>query len=151
MWTYIINLIISYISVNLIFALWSIMGLDTYCCLIFYGFTLIHLTDPLSKMVQIMCVMCNIYMNLFTHTHTYIHIYIHIHTYIYTYTYIYIYIYIYMCIWRDSSFSSLGGTARTHTYTWTEFLGRKGKNSFILNSRTITHLEQLLGYQMRKK
>ena len=40
-----------------IFALWSIMGLDTYCCLIFYGLTLIHLTDPLSQVVvQIMCV-----------------------------------------------------------------------------------------------
>ena len=40
-----------------IFALWSIMGLDTYCCLIFYGLTLIHLTGPLSQVVvQIMCV-----------------------------------------------------------------------------------------------
>ena len=44
-----------------IFALWSIMGLDTYCCLIFYGLTLIHLTDPLSQVVQIMCRMCDIY------------------------------------------------------------------------------------------
>ena len=33
------------------------MGLDTYCYLIFYGLTLIHLTDPLSQVVQIMCVM----------------------------------------------------------------------------------------------
>ena len=40
-----------------IFALWSIMGLDTYCCLIFYGLTLIHLTGPLSQVVvQIICV-----------------------------------------------------------------------------------------------
>ena len=44
-----------------IFALWSIMGLDTYCCLIFYGLTLIHLTGLLSQVVQIMCVMCDIY------------------------------------------------------------------------------------------
>ena len=44
-----------------IFALWSIMRSDTYCCLIFYGFTLIYLTGPLSQVVQIMCVMCNIY------------------------------------------------------------------------------------------
>ena len=29
-----------------IFALWSIIGLDTYCCLSFYGLTLIHLTGP---------------------------------------------------------------------------------------------------------
>ena len=36
------------------------MGLDT-CCLIFYGLTLIHLTDPLSQVVQIKCVICNIY------------------------------------------------------------------------------------------
>uniref|UniRef100_F6GUA0 Uncharacterized protein n=1 Tax=Vitis vinifera TaxID=29760 RepID=F6GUA0_VITVI len=27
------------------------MGLDTYCCLIFYGLTLIHLTGPLSQVV----------------------------------------------------------------------------------------------------
>ena len=44
-----------------IFALWSIMELNTYCCLIFYGFILIHLTDPLSQVIQIMCIMCNIY------------------------------------------------------------------------------------------
>ena len=37
-----------------IFTLWSIMEQDTYCCLIFYGFTL-------SQVVQIMCVMCDIY------------------------------------------------------------------------------------------
>ena len=54
MWTYIINVI-------LFFALWSIMGLDIYCYLIFYGLTLIHSTDPLSQVVQIMCVMCDIY------------------------------------------------------------------------------------------
>ena len=45
------------ISVNLFFALWSIIGLDTYYCLIFYGLTLIHLTDPLSQVIQIKCVM----------------------------------------------------------------------------------------------
>ena len=50
-----------------IFALWSIMKLDTYCCLIFYGFTLIHLIDSLSQVVQIMC---DIYI--------YIYIYIYI-------------------------------------------------------------------------
>ena len=44
-----------------IFALWSIMGLDTYCYLIFYELTLIHLTNSLSEVVQIMCVMCDIY------------------------------------------------------------------------------------------
>ena len=41
-----------------IFALWSIMELNTYCCLIFYEFILIHLIDPLSQVVQIMCIMC---------------------------------------------------------------------------------------------
>ena len=47
-----------------IFALmWSIMGPDTYCYLIFYGFTLIYLTGTLSQVVQIMCVMCNIYIS----------------------------------------------------------------------------------------
>ena len=44
-----------------IIALWSIMGLDTYCYLIFYELTLIHLIDPLSQVVQIMCVMRDIY------------------------------------------------------------------------------------------
>ena len=43
-------------------------------------------------------------------------------------------------------FPLLESTTRTHTCTWTEFLGRKGKNSLIPNSRTITHLEQLLRY-----
>ena len=37
------------------------MGLDIYCCLIFYGLTLIYLIDPLSQVVQIMCVICDIY------------------------------------------------------------------------------------------
>ena len=46
-----------------IFALWSIMGLNTYCCLIFYGLTLIHLIDPLSQVVQIMYVMYDIYIS----------------------------------------------------------------------------------------
>ena len=41
-----------------IFALWSIIELNTYCCLIFYRFILIHLTDSLSQVVQIMCIMC---------------------------------------------------------------------------------------------
>ena len=83
------------------------MELDTYCCLIFYGFTLIHLTGPLSQVVQIKCVMCNIYMNLF--------------------------IYIYrererereMCVHLESIlFSSLWRAlpANTHTLAlWTEF------------------------------
>ena len=44
-----------------IFTMWSIMGLDTNCCLIFYVLTLIHLTGPLSQVVQIMCVMCDMY------------------------------------------------------------------------------------------
>ena len=115
MWTYIINLIISYISVNLIFALWSIMGLDTYCCLIFYGFTLIHLTDPLSKMVQIMCVMCNIYMNLFTHTHTYI------------------YIYIYMCAFGETPHFLLLEALHAHTLTLgLNFWGGKGRTHLSL-------------------
>ena len=39
---------------NFIFALLSIMEVDTYCYLIFYGFTLIQLTDPLNQVVQIM-------------------------------------------------------------------------------------------------
>ena len=39
---------------NFIFSLWSIMRLDTYYCLIFFGFILIHLTDPLNQVVQIM-------------------------------------------------------------------------------------------------
>ena len=46
-----------------IFALWSIMGLDTYYCLIFYGLTLIHLTDPLTQVVQIMYVCIFIYIS----------------------------------------------------------------------------------------
>ena len=41
-----------------IFVLWSIMGLDTYSCMIFYGLTLIHFTGPLSRVIQIMYVMC---------------------------------------------------------------------------------------------
>ena len=32
-----------------VFSLWSIMGLDSYRCLIFYGLTLIHLTSPKSS------------------------------------------------------------------------------------------------------
>ena len=48
-----------------IFALWFIMGLDTYSCLSFYGLTLIHLIGPLSQVVQIMCVMCDIYIYFF--------------------------------------------------------------------------------------
>ena len=37
------------------------MGLNTYCCLIFLWVHLIHLTDLLSQVVQIMCVMHDIY------------------------------------------------------------------------------------------
>ena len=48
-----------------IFAFWPIMGLDTYCCLIFYGPTLIHLIGPLSQVVQIMCIMCDIYVYIY--------------------------------------------------------------------------------------
>ena len=47
-----------------IFALWSIMRLDTYYCLIFYELTLIHFIDSLSQVVQIMCVSV-IYINIF--------------------------------------------------------------------------------------
>ena len=38
------------------------MRLDTYCCLIFYGLTLIHLIDLLSQIIQIMC---DIYENIY--------------------------------------------------------------------------------------
>ena len=31
------------------------MGLETYYCCIFYGLTLIYLTDPLSQVVQLKC------------------------------------------------------------------------------------------------
>ena len=37
------------------------MGLDTYYYLTFYELTFIHLTDPFSQMVQLMCVICDIY------------------------------------------------------------------------------------------
>ena len=37
------------------------MGLDTYCYLIFYELTLIYLTGLLSQVVQIICVMRDIY------------------------------------------------------------------------------------------
>ena len=49
----------------LFFALWSIMGLDTYCCLIFYGLTLTLLTGPLNQVVQLKYVMCNIYIYIY--------------------------------------------------------------------------------------
>ena len=93
------------------------MILDTYCCLIFYGLTLIHLTDPLSQVVQLKCVICNIY----------------------------IYIYIEVCGLLEeyySLFSSLWRTlpaTHAHTPLWTEFWGLKGRAhwSFILGaSRT---------------
>ena len=41
------------------------MGLDTYYCLIFYGLTLIHLIDSLSQVVQIMYVICDIYIYIY--------------------------------------------------------------------------------------
>ena len=40
------------------------MELDTLL-LDFYGLTLIHLTDPLSQVVQIMYVICNIYIYIY--------------------------------------------------------------------------------------
>ena len=58
-----------------IFALWSIMGLDTYCYLIFYGLTLIHLTDPLTQVVQIMCVMSDTYIYIYI-SHIYVYLFI---------------------------------------------------------------------------
>ena len=88
-----------------IFTMWSIMGLDTNCCLIFYVLTLIHLTGPLSQVVQIMCVMCNIYMNLFTYIYIERERYVHL---------------------EGLSFLLLGEHA-LHTHTWTELLGRKGR------------------------
>ena len=105
----------------LFFALWSIMGLDTYCCLIFYGLTLIHLTGPLSQVVQLKCVMCNIY----------------------------IYIYRGVCAFGGGPLSLLfslkntPGHTRTHpTLDW--ILGIKGKSSLIVHPRSITHPESRL-------
>ena len=70
------------------------MGLDIYCCLIFYGLTLIHLIDPLSQVVQLKCVMFNIYI------------------------YIYIYIYKEMCVHREIMLlSSLWRALPENTHT----------------------------------
>ena len=80
------------------------MGLDILL-LDFYGLTLIHLIGPLSQVVQIMCVMCNIYMNLFTYIYIERERYVHL---------------------EGLSFLLLGEHA-LHTHTWTEFLGRKGR------------------------
>ena len=54
------------------------MGLDIYCCLIFYGLIIIHLTDPLNQVVQIKCVMCNIYIYINLFTCMYIEIGVHL-------------------------------------------------------------------------
>ena len=101
------------------------MGLDTNYCLIFYGLTLIHLTGPLSQVVQLKCVMCNIYI------------------YIYIYVFICIYIYRERCLHflREHPFFFLRALPQTHSHTplWTEFWGLKGRAhwSFILGaSRT---------------
>ena len=107
----------------LFFALWSIMGLDTYCCLIFYGLTLIHLTGPLSQVIQIKCVMC-------------------IYIYIYEFIYIYIYIYIYVCVclcafWNASSFLLLESTLGKHTHTCTL--------DWILGGKERAHWSLVLG------
>ena len=64
-WTYIINVINIINQCYFIFALRSIIELDTYCYLIFYRFTLIHLIDPLSQMVQIICVIYDIYIYIY--------------------------------------------------------------------------------------
>ena len=89
------------------------MGLDAYCCLIFYGFTLIYLTGPLSQVVQIMCVMRDIY--------------------------IYKCIKIALSLARSISFSSssLAGEAM-HNTLGLNFGCRKGKSSLNPDSHTIT-------------
>ena len=104
-----------------IFALWSIMGLDTYCCLIFYGLTLIHLTDPLSQVVvQIMCV-------------------------------IYIYRGVCFWRWTTLSFVLFEEHSRPHTHTlhWTEFW--ETREEFIDRSFSDHHAlgKQIIGYQRR--
>ena len=119
-----------------IFALWSIMGLDTYCCLIFYGLTLIHLTGPLSQVV--VQIMCDIYI------------------WIYIFIYIYIYIYIYIkekegltcwsapcsfLIWLKKSAHSRFGLN----------LGVEGKNSLTRNSRTIKHWRSFLNTRKKQE
>ena len=99
------------------------MGLNTYCCLIFYGLTLIHLTSPLSQVVQLKCVMCNIYC---------------------------IYVFICIYIYREREVFAFFGRAsfllfesspgkHTHTLHFGLNFGRQGKSSLIAHSRTITH------------
>ena len=86
------------------------MGLDTYCCLICYGLTLIHLTGPLSQVVQLKCVMCNIY--------------------------IFVYIYIEMCLhFLVSILSSLWRALQANTLTHSTLdwiLGDKGRAHWSL-------------------
>ena len=89
------------------------MGLGTYCCLIFYRLTLIHLTDPLSQVVQIMCVMRDIY--------------------------IYKCIKIALSLARSISFSSSSLAGKGMQNTLGLNLGyRKGKSSLNPDSHTIT-------------
>ena len=96
-----------------VFSLWSIMELDTYCCLIFYGLTLIHLIGPLNQVVQLKYVMCNIYI------------------------YIYIYIYIDVCAFEELLSFLLFGEHSRQTHTHTHFtldwiLGDKGRAHWSL-------------------
>ena len=102
------------------------MGLDTYCCLIFYGLTLIHLIGPLSQVVvQIMCV-------------------------IYIYEYIYLFIYIHK---RKGRALSVRLAAPCSFLLWLKESthsrfglnpGVEGKSSLTRNSRTIKHWRSFL-------
>ena len=96
------------------FLLWSLMGLDTYCCLIFYVFTLIHLTDPLSQVIQIMCVMHDIYIYISEKRDS-----------------------SFSCS-ISLSFSFLAGEG-THNTLGLNFGCRKGKSSLNPDSHTITN------------
>ena len=112
-----------------IFALWSIMGLDTYYCLIFYGLTLIHLTDPLTQVVQIMCVMCDIYI----------------------YIYVCMYIYLYKCKWKGSLL--LLGWKNTHSWEHTLRLNLEEERKELIEPGFSHHywIELLLEHQWRTK
>ena len=82
----------------------------------FYGLTLIHLTDPLRQVIQIVCVICGIYELL-------IYIYIHIREKDRAFVMFY-YVLFFLEGWKEHALHEL---FRAHTRT--EFGCRKWKNS----------------------
>ena len=103
------------------------MGLDTYCCLIFYGLTLIHLTGPLSQVVQLKCVMCNIYIYIERERD----------------------VFAFLVSILSSLFEELSRQTHSHTPLWTEFWEKR--EELINRSFSDHHApeKQIIGYQRR--